>query len=477
MLAYGSTRLVLPYVQYLRGEDDKLILISKPMKRCNASKESKSEEAAEKRMNPKQGADNAEHKTEERMQEGQPTSILSKEEASQQVWSKNESDLCWCQKEIPNVNCCSLTLPRAYKSLFTTLHVNENHSILSPLAKKKLLSQTSKAETLLYHGQHSSLCLKVKQAKLDNGELTSRIPDKEIQYKPDIYLSQEVTSSGLEQSSQESASPHFNSGVLERQERGSTHLHRKDSCMPLLSGFHMYKSKEFNLSACRSMPSSDHSFLTSKNFSEPPLQWKEAFANGPEIGKQEKDPSKSRTSWRMNKDTPFESDKRGPPAYMPPLFHKQTAFWVHPMAYSAGLQTEQGTQSLLHTSANPLTCHSAESVTKEELNKSSVQGEPFRVVSPFQQEGNKKVHQNVGISKGIQPAICRPKPVKPCMSYSAAINLSPRMNNGGIKPGFGANFHHSTESLKNPSISLSLIHPLPLSPWNEVLQNYHVKVF
>lgn len=457
-------RLVLPYVRYLRGEDDKPIHLSKPLKRYNASKESESGEAAEKNMNTKQGADKGELKTEERMQEGQLTPGLSKEEASQQAVSKSKSDLFWCQDEISNVNCCSPSLPRAYKSLFSTLHVHENHSILSPLAKKKLLAQASKVETLLCHGEHSSLCLKEKKAKLDNKELTSRIPDKKIYCKPVIYLSQEVRSSGLEESSQESASPHFHSGVHEPQERGSPLLHRKDSCMTVLSSFHMDKREDFTSSACHSITASDHSFSTSKNFPDPPLQWKESCANGPEIRKQWKDPLKACTSWSLNQDTPSEGDKQGPRAYKPPLFNRQAACWVHPMAYSAGPQTEQKTKALLHNSAIPLRCHSAESATKEELNKGSVQEETFRVVSPFQQEGNKKVHQNLGISKGIPQVICRPKPVKPCLTYSAALTLASRMNNEGIKPRIGANFHHPTESLKNSSISLSLFQPLPLRP-------------
>ncbi|XP_078523122.1 AT-rich interactive domain-containing protein 5A [Lissotriton helveticus] len=456
-------RLVLPYVRYLRGEDDKPIHLSKPMKRYNASKESESGEAVEKNMNTQQGSDNGELKTEERMQEGQITPGRSKEEASQQAVSKSKSDLCWCQDEISNVNCCSLSLPRAYKSLFSTLHVHEYHSILSPLAKKKLLAQASKAESLLCHGEHSSLCLKVKKAKLDNKELNLRIPDKRINCKPVIYLSQEVRCSGLEESSQESASPHFHSGVQEPQGRGSP-LHRKDSCMTGLSGFHTYKSEDFTSSACHSIPASDHSFSTSKNFPDPPLQWKESCANGPEIRKQLKDPLKAWTSWSLNQDTPSEGDRQGPPAYKPHLFNRPTSCWVHPMAYSAGPQTEQKTKALLHNSTSPLICHSAEPATKEELNKGSVQEETFRAVSPFQPEGNKKVHQNLWISKGIPQVICRPKPVKPLLNYSAALTLASRINNEAIKPRIGANFLHTTESLKNSSISLSLFQPLALRP-------------
>uniref|UniRef100_A0A674HX30 AT-rich interaction domain 5A n=1 Tax=Terrapene triunguis TaxID=2587831 RepID=A0A674HX30_9SAUR len=149
-LASLSCRLVLPYVRHLKGEDDKPLPPAKPRKQYKVSREPRGEQgddAAEKskRVKKEKSGDQVQDCAKLGQAGTPPPQGLSTSQLSVSCHS----------------NCRAHGCSEAYKRLFSSFYFKGNHGIMSPLAKKKLLAQVSKAESLHCderHLSHSQAC-------------------------------------------------------------------------------------------------------------------------------------------------------------------------------------------------------------------------------------------------------------------------------------------------------------------------------
>ncbi|XP_066423516.1 AT-rich interactive domain-containing protein 5A isoform X2 [Molothrus aeneus] len=151
-------RLVLPYVRHLKGEEDKPLPPSKPRRQYKVSKDDKSKRARKEKGREQVVPDKArpEAAAEEAAERGRGTDGRSSP-AVPAVPAPSPSGRC------PSP-CRSHS--ETYKRLFSSFYSKGNHPIMSPLAKKKLLAQVSKAESLHCHKRH---CPEGRRAPSDSG--------------------------------------------------------------------------------------------------------------------------------------------------------------------------------------------------------------------------------------------------------------------------------------------------------------------
>ncbi|XP_062064744.1 AT-rich interactive domain-containing protein 5A isoform X2 [Lepus europaeus] len=142
-------RLVLPYVRHLKGEDDKPLPSSEPRKQYKVAKDSRGGDRAPER--PKKAAAAA------AVAERQVDQVMpgkTKADATELVrFSSQEPPRDSTEQlspapgpALPYVGASSC--PEAYKRLLSSFYCKGTHGIMSPLAKKKLLAQVSKAGAL-----------------------------------------------------------------------------------------------------------------------------------------------------------------------------------------------------------------------------------------------------------------------------------------------------------------------------------------
>lgn len=135
-------RLVLPYVRHLKGEDDKPLPPSKPRKQYKMAKEPRGDDGATERLKAK----------EEQLGQMMPgrTKIdpidLVRPPSQEPPQDRTEQPGPAPGSSLPFVGASGC--PEAYKRLLSSFYCKETHGIMSPLAKKKLLAQVSKAEAL-----------------------------------------------------------------------------------------------------------------------------------------------------------------------------------------------------------------------------------------------------------------------------------------------------------------------------------------
>ncbi|XP_040545417.1 AT-rich interactive domain-containing protein 5A isoform X2 [Gallus gallus] len=143
-------RLVLPYVRHLKGEDDKPLPPSKPRKQYKVSKGT---ETGEKSRRSKKEKGREQVAPEKAKPEVAATPGASKEEPAEAQEQGQPAEGCaspTAPAPSPSSGCPSTCRAHAeaYKRLFSSFYSKGNHPIMSPLAKKKLLAQVSKAESL-----------------------------------------------------------------------------------------------------------------------------------------------------------------------------------------------------------------------------------------------------------------------------------------------------------------------------------------
>ncbi|XP_044516732.1 AT-rich interactive domain-containing protein 5A isoform X2 [Gracilinanus agilis] len=146
-------RLVLPYVRHLKGEDDKPLPPTKPRKQYKVSKEPKGDEAAMEK--PK--------KAKEERSGGQVIADKIKAETTSSSRLPGQEPESSTRPPGPSLGMAALPFPggpeavggcaEAYKRLLSSFYCKGTHGIMSPLAKKKLLAQVSKAEALQCHDE------------------------------------------------------------------------------------------------------------------------------------------------------------------------------------------------------------------------------------------------------------------------------------------------------------------------------------
>ncbi|XP_062366598.1 AT-rich interactive domain-containing protein 5A [Cinclus cinclus] len=148
-------RLVLPYVRHLKGEEDKPLPPSKPRRQYKVSKDDKSKKARKEKGREQLAPD-----------KGQPE--VGAEDAPERGGGTDGRSSPARTAPSPSGRCPSpcTTHSETYKRLFSSFYSKGNHPIMSPLAKKKLLAQVSKAESLHCHKRH---CPEGRRAQSDSG--------------------------------------------------------------------------------------------------------------------------------------------------------------------------------------------------------------------------------------------------------------------------------------------------------------------
>uniref|UniRef100_A0A8C3R3U5 AT-rich interaction domain 5A n=1 Tax=Cyanoderma ruficeps TaxID=181631 RepID=A0A8C3R3U5_9PASS len=148
-------RLVLPYVRHLKGEEDKPLPPSKPRRQYKVSKDDKSKRARKEKGREQVAPD-----------KGQPEAAA--EDAPERGRGTDGRCSPASPARSPAGGCPSpcRSHSETYKRLFSSFYSKGNHPIMSPLAKKKLLAQVSKAESLHCHQGH---CPEARRAPSDTG--------------------------------------------------------------------------------------------------------------------------------------------------------------------------------------------------------------------------------------------------------------------------------------------------------------------
>lgn len=139
-------RLVLPYVRHLKGEEDKPLPPSKPRKQYKVSKEDRSKRARKEKSREQAAPDSG--KPEVAAEDARDAPELGRATDGRSSPASPAPS--------PSGGCPSpcRTHGETYKRLFSSFYSKGNHPIMSPLAKKKLLAQVSKAESLHCHKRH-----------------------------------------------------------------------------------------------------------------------------------------------------------------------------------------------------------------------------------------------------------------------------------------------------------------------------------
>ncbi|XP_074415119.1 AT-rich interactive domain-containing protein 5A isoform X2 [Zonotrichia albicollis] len=148
-------RLVLPYVRHLKGEEDKPLPPSKPRRQYKVSKDDKSKRARKEKGREQVAPDQARPE------------VLAEEAAERPRGTDGRSSPA-VPAPSPSGRCPSpcRSHSETYKRLFSSFYSKGNHPIMSPLAKKKLLAQVSKAESLPCPKRH---CPEGRRAPSDSG--------------------------------------------------------------------------------------------------------------------------------------------------------------------------------------------------------------------------------------------------------------------------------------------------------------------
>ncbi|XP_015861315.1 AT-rich interactive domain-containing protein 5A isoform X2 [Peromyscus maniculatus bairdii] len=138
-------RLVLPYVRHLKGEDDKPLPPTKPRKQYKMAKELRGDDGTTEK--PKKAKDPERHVD-------QTTPGKTKSDAAGLTQLPSQGPSRDSTEQLGPTSGPSLPFmgasgcPEAYKRLLSSFYCKGAHGIMSPLAKKKLLAQVSKAEAL-----------------------------------------------------------------------------------------------------------------------------------------------------------------------------------------------------------------------------------------------------------------------------------------------------------------------------------------
>lgn len=139
-------RLVLPYVRHLKGEDDKPLPPTKPRKQYKMAKELRGDDGATEKLKKAKDSEErqADQTTSEKTKSDAPGQTQLPRQGSSRDSTEQLGPVSGSSPPFLGANSC----PEAYKRLLASFYCKGAHGIMSPLAKKKLLAQVSKAEAL-----------------------------------------------------------------------------------------------------------------------------------------------------------------------------------------------------------------------------------------------------------------------------------------------------------------------------------------
>lgn len=160
-------RLVLPYVRHLKGEDDKPLPPTKPRKQYKMTKELRGDDGTTEKSKKAKDSER---------QVDQTTLGKTKSDATGLTQLPSQAPSRNSMEQLGPTSGPSLPFmgasgcPEAYKRLLSSFYCKGAHGIMSPLAKKKLLAQVSKAEAL--------------QCQEEGCRHGARSPSKDLQESP-----------------------------------------------------------------------------------------------------------------------------------------------------------------------------------------------------------------------------------------------------------------------------------------------------
>ncbi|KAM6342303.1 AT-rich interactive domain-containing protein 5A [Podargus strigoides] len=389
-------RLVLPYVRHLKGEEDKPLPPSKPRKQYKVSKGA---EAGEKNRRAKK----------EKGREQLPPDKVKAEVAAGTEDTRDAPErgrvLEGCSRPgVPTPNpsggCPGPCRPHTetYKRLFSSFYSKGNHPIMSPLAKKKLLAQVSKAESLHCHKRH--------RAAGPEPPRPPTAPHLDERRSPEPSGAQDrAPSVGSEVGPVPSTSPGgTGTQPCPRAEEGGTAAAVFTGC------FHAYGNEVLKPVGCHPLWGY---FSSLKDFLEPPP----TFPARPEELEQPQD-------LRSKAGQPWSGERR--------RVATVRACWVPPGA-APGPTAPRGKRGR----------------EEEEEEEGFGPGVKLRAVSPFVKEGEGR---DAGASSpGGHQALAKPKAVVASPGYAAALPQAPAVYKGAMLH-FPASFGNHLEHLKTQGV-------------------------
>uniref|UniRef100_A0A6G1RCG0 AT rich interactive domain 5A (MRF1-like) n=1 Tax=Hypotaenidia okinawae TaxID=2861861 RepID=A0A6G1RCG0_9GRUI len=394
-------RLVLPYVRHLKGEDDKPLPPSKPRKQYKVSKGTETGEKS-KRARKEKGREQIPP------DKGTPE-VASGTEDTRDTTAEQGRAAEGCSSPVvlsPSGGCPSPCQPHTEtcKRLFSSFYSKGNHPIMSPLAKKKLLAQVSKAESLHCHKRH---CPEGWRAVSDAGP---------------GHKSPQPTASHKQRSPEPSGTPETAPGITSEvgpTANGSPSGTNSHPCPQAEEGspvptvftgcFHTYRSEMLKPVSCHQLWGY---FSSLKEFSEPPS----TFPLRSEEPDQPQDlRSKARQSWSGE-------SQRGPTCAT------IKACWVPPRSSFASTEP----RSRRGREEEPAFAPSAK----------------LRAI-PFVKGADSR-DMGAGSPRG-QQGLAKPKAVVATPSYAAALPQAPDIYKGAMLR-FPASFGNPLEHLKTQGV-------------------------
>ncbi|XP_061449115.1 AT-rich interactive domain-containing protein 5A isoform X2 [Rhineura floridana] len=499
-------RLVLPYVRHLKGEDDKPLPPTKPQKQYKVSKEpkgAKGSSAVEKKRAKK-----------EKLRDLVLPEKVAPDAASppkpagdpEQVHLQENLEGCLSlpnshaapERQTPEAchgNCRAHGCSESYKRLFSSFYFKGNHGIMSPLAKKKLLAQVSKDESLSCPEKHLSHCPEYKKARIQEisgsdpesgpkSPLATSHPQKEAQ-NPVLERS---SSGGPANSSQPSkasegmlkVSSSLKDGHLPQKASDGSSGGRPSPGLPLIGGyFHAPRGEVVKPITCHPLRGPVEYYPGFNHFPEAavasPYQQpgKEApLSSGPQNRQQEsteeqpedlrRKPSQPLPSWRGDnpqEPSPFQmtspGGKRGSP------FPHSKASWVPPVANLAKVSPQVPVSC-----GQPISQVQASSAALKKRASGEdffLHGKRLKAVSPFVKEAESSNGLERGISPSGQQGVAKPKAAVPSSGYPVAPVPQVQDVYKGTMLRIPMNFSNPGEHLKGQSASL--VPSLSISPF------------
>ncbi|XP_077162087.1 AT-rich interactive domain-containing protein 5A isoform X2 [Paroedura picta] len=491
-------RLVLPYVRHLKGEDDKPLPPVKPRKQYKISKEPKADKgnsAVEKKRTKKEksrdqvppeklkadvvSVPKSTNGVEQNQPTGQTEGFLPLANGREPLEGQPpEGCHCNCRD-----SCCS----EAYQRLFSSFYFKGNHGIMSPLAKKKLLAQVSKAESLYCHEKHLSHCPEYKKARSRDvlgsepeaspKNLLISHPHKEVQSPvPDVDSSSRPACSPCASKANEGtskASPNLKDNqVPQKAEDGNAGVHPSPA-PPVFTGyFHTYRSDVLKPISCHPLRGPVEYYPGFKDFTEassvyqPPgkdlsssnvsQKGQEDMEDQPEDLRRK--PSQPPTAWRGDVQQPLALHVRSPSGKRgssPGHFLNAKASWVPPFVNLAKV-SPQAPKNGGHPVSPSQLGSSAQKNKRNLEDEGFLHGKKLKVVSPFVKE----TESDSGLERSTPPSgqqgVAKPKAAVSSSVFPAAPVPQLQDMYKGTMLRLPMNFSSTGDHLKGPSLIPSL---------------------
>nr|XP_034973436.1 AT-rich interactive domain-containing protein 5A isoform X2 [Zootoca vivipara] len=497
-------RLVLPYVRHLKGEDDKPLPPAKPRKQYKVSREPK----GAKGNGPVEKKRAKKEKLRDQILPEKPTldAASAAKPASDPEQSPLEEQPEGClslpgceasESQAPDAcrgNCCAYGCSEAYKRLFSSFYFKGNHGIMSPLAKKKLLAQVSKDESLYCHQKHLSHCPEYKKAVykipgLDTeagpkNPLATNLHPKEGQ-TPVREVDRSIGSAGSSQPSKASegelkASPSLTEGHLPQKADDACCGGHASPGLPLVRGyFHASRGEVMKPISCHPLRGPVEYYGGFKNFPEvaaasayqqpgsdvPLSRLPQKKQEGPEDQPEDlrRKPSQPLPSWRgdgQQQTSPFQVSSPGGKRSSSPFPHAKPS-WVPPGANLAKVSPQvlkNGGHSVSQAQASSLA--QRKRAMEEEV---FLHGKRLKAVTPFVKEAQSSNGLERGSSPSSQQAVAKPKVAVPSSGFPVAPVPQVQDMYKGTMLRLPVNFSTPGEHLKGQSASL--IPSLSISPF------------